>query len=194
MARLTVAPWTASIDPGRHPAGAGAVLLTAFLALAAWTGLRRGPGTLAGGVAWSLAALLPTPLLLVRPDPLADRLLYLPMVGLALIAAAGAERAARGGGRALAIAGLCVVLPGLAASTWQRNRLFRSEITLWADAVSKNHSNARAHVNLGWAYERGGRLGPAEAEYREALERRPALSWAVHGLRRVTSSEGDRQP
>jgi len=185
LARFLVAPWKISIDPGRRAANAADLLVVTLAGLAAWAALRTRPSAVAAGAAWSIAALLPTDLLLVRSDPVSDRLLYLPMVGIALIAAAVAERIARGAVRRAAVACACTAGIALAVLTWQRNMQYDSEMTLWEDAVVKNANNPRARVNLGYAFELRGEFDRAESQYRAALDLRPKLQWADQGLQRL---------
>jgi Tfp pilus assembly protein PilF len=63
---------------------------------------------------------------------------------------------------------------------------------LWEDAVAKNATNPRAHVNLAYAYELEGEFDRAESEYREALAVQPALSWAEYGLNRIAQKREER--
>jgi Tfp pilus assembly protein PilF len=127
-------------------------------------------------------ALLPTSIVFVRSDPVSDRLLYLPMVGIALIAAALVARVAT---RRVAVAAVGSVLLVLALLTGQRNTQYASETALWEDAVAKNPGHARARVNLGYGYELQGDVGKAEAQYRAALQLRPDLRGAQRGLERI---------
>lgn len=185
LARFLVAPWTISIDPGRRAADVADVLVAALALLAIWGALRLQPGAVAAGAAWFAAALLPTSILLVRSDPVSDRLLYLPMVGIALVAAGLASRMGSKVARPAAMLCIGAVLFGMALLTWQRNVQYQSELALWQDAVDKNASNPRAHVNLGVAYEAQGEFDRAESAYRAALGLRPGLRWAEQGLVRI---------
>ncbi len=193
LARVLVFPWNVSIDPGRRdvsPADLLIVLVLGGTALAAW----RSSGSVAAGAAWIIAALLPTHLLVVRSEPVADRLLYLPMVGFALITAAAAGRfqawVAR---RHLAVAGV-VALLSLAVLTAVRNTQYLSEVAVWEDAVRKAPRNPRAHVNLGYAYELSRDLDRAEKEYKASLALQPGLWWAEEGLRTIQArQDGTRE-
>jgi hypothetical protein len=193
LTRVLITPWSTSIDPGRRPVRTTDVLLVVCLVLAVAGALRTRPGGIASGAAWALASLLPTHLLLVRSEPVADRLLYLPMVGVALVVATAAQRAP--GGRRLAASGIVAALLLLGALTWQRNSQYQSELVLWRDAVAKNGDSPRALVNLGFAYELEGELGAAAEQYRLALVRQPGSISARRGLDRVLSrpSGGTRQ-
>jgi tetratricopeptide (TPR) repeat protein len=182
LARFLAWPAAISIDPGRRAIEGFDWLTVALVAGVAWAALRTRPGAMAAGAAWVVVALLPTSIVFVRSDPVSDRLLYLPMVGIALIAAALVARVAA---RRVAVAAVGSVLLVLAVLTWQRNTQYASETALWEDAVAKNPAHARAHVNLGYGYELQGDVGKAEAQYRAALQLRPDLRGAQRGLERI---------
>jgi hypothetical protein len=185
LTRFVFLPGTISIDPGRRAVGAADLLTVALVVVAAWVALGLRPGAVAAGTAWLIAALLPTSILLVRSDPVTDRLLYLPMVGIALVIAAVAGHPGRKSISPAAKVCAGLVLSGLALLTWQRNVLYQSEMALWQDAVTKNSSNPRSHVNLAYTLEMNGEFDRAGSEYRLALELQPGLRWAEQGLWRV---------
>lgn len=185
LTRFLFMPGTISIDPGRRAVGVADLFTVALVAVAAWTALSMRPGAVAAGVAWLITALLPTSILLVRSDPVADRLLYLPMAGIALIIAAVAGRVGKRAMTPAALVCISTVLLGLALLTLQRNVQYQSELALWQDAVTKNADNPRAHVNLAYAYEMRGEFDQATSEYHAALGLRPGLRWAEQGLLRV---------
>lgn len=187
LARVLVAPWTVSIDHGRSAVGAAEVMIALVVLAALALALVRKRDA-AAGAAWIAAALLPTPLLLARTDPVSDRMLYLPMVGVAVIAAAGLRRVQPR--PALALVAALVMALGILSGV--RNAQFQSEVVLWEDAARKNPENPRARVNLGYAYELAGDPDRAEREYLAALALQPGLWWAERGLRAVAAIRGAR--
>ncbi len=180
---ILVFPWRVAIDhalPVVHSLREAWLHLCILLAvvLLAVRGSRHSR-TFGCGVLWGFAALLPTQSLLVRQDLTADRLLYLPMVGFSLAGADLLARLCAEGQRRLpkAIAlwpiTLLAVSLALGVATARRNLLYRSEIALWKDSVAKAPHNARAHHNLGYAYELEGDFPAAVGEYRVALTLQP---------------------
>jgi hypothetical protein len=185
LTRVLVFPWTTNLDHGRRAVRGVDVAIAAIAAGAIVAGLRSATVSTAVGSVWIVAALLPTGLLVVRSDPVADRLLYLPMVGIA-IAASGAVLSAMGRVPPSSVAASgAVVLLALAALTSARNVQYRSEVAIWEDAVRKAPHNPRARVNLAYAYELRDDLDAAEREYKEASRLSPGLRWADAGLRAV---------
>lgn len=92
-------------------------------------------------------------------DPLVERRLYLPFIGLALLACdAGlrirwSERAALYTGCAVCL--ICAVL------TYNRNEVWVNMDSLWRDAAAKNPKNPRALMGLADAYALGGHCAEA---------------------------------
>lgn len=70
----------------------------------------------------------------------------------------------------VAAASLIVVLGFL---TFQRNKVWQNEYTLWSDVVAKSPSNARAHDNLAAQLLRLGRTAEAENHIIKALQLNP---------------------
>ena len=150
------------------------VLALAALALFAVWSMRRRP-VLVFGIGWFLVALLPAHSVVARYDVLSERNLYLPGVGVFVAAAWLAVRLAqriRARSPILSrscLAACALLLVGCAGMTLERNRLYRDEVSLWADAASKSPLKARTHENLGYALRMRGDLDEAIREYRLAL-------------------------
>jgi tetratricopeptide (TPR) repeat protein len=126
--------------------------------------------------------LSPTSSIVPIKDPVAERRMYLPMIGM-LLAAAAVLRGARVSRRTLAVAG-GIVAALLAVATYRRNQLWGSDIRLWEDTVRKSPAKARVHSQLAFTYYIRGRCQNAVAEYAETarLEKtdQPLLvDWAL---------------
>jgi tetratricopeptide (TPR) repeat protein len=155
---LLVWPWTLSADYSfaqipvvAFPPDAwgdwGAILaLVAIVALviAAWRLRRVAPvGTFF--VLFTLAALLPSAnLILVIGSIMADRFLYLPLVGFAGATALAAERLATTHRTSVGVSALLILFL-LGARTAARNRDWRDEVALWESAVTASPESAKAH-------------------------------------------------
>jgi protein O-mannosyl-transferase len=112
----------------------------AFLAILIFT-IRRAPAVVSFGLAWFAIALLPTSIF-----PLAEvaneHRLFFAYIGLVLALATFVRT------RALAAAAV-LLLCVHAFATHQRNEVWKSEDTLWADVVAKSPGNGRAWMNYG---------------------------------------------
>jgi Flp pilus assembly protein TadD len=157
------------------------------LLLGAAVALRRRVPLAALGIAWFLVALLPESSLVPIRDVMVEHRTYLPMAGLCW-AAAGllgllSSRRARIALPALAIAGLLV-------ATHARNRVWRSEVSLWSDVTRKSPHKARGFNNLAMALEATGRTGEAEAAYRRSLAIEPGYLYGRVNLGRLLGLSG----
>jgi tetratricopeptide (TPR) repeat protein len=125
--------------------------LIALAALVALAGIiartRRHPGLFFLAL-FSVVAFVPTANLLVLIGSImAERFLYLPLVGLAgAVAVIGESVARRGRGSSAAVhVALAIVLLACAGRTWARNRDWADEQHLWASAVRVSPASAKAH-------------------------------------------------
>ncbi len=119
-----------------------------------------------------LLLLAPTSSILPIKDPLAERRLYLPFIGLALMACEAALRIEWKRNRLYAVlTGVCVVL---AVLTFNRNQKWTGMEALWEDAVSKDPNNTRALMGLADAYALRGRCGEAIPYFQRAEKLDPS--------------------
>ena len=70
----------------------------------------------------------------------------------------------------------------LSAGTYWRNRIWNSEVELWADCVKKSSNKERPHNNLGNAFDHLGKYQEAVAQYTEALRINPNYAEAHYNL------------
>jgi Flp pilus assembly protein TadD len=179
--------WPPAISPIYPPGAAGLAALLPWLGLAAVLGalwaFRSGWGRHGLlGAGWYLLNLAPVlglvPMAYSRVSPRADHLVYLPMVGLAGLAAAGlgaacgrlSARTGGGGGARLALgvaAGL--TLGALAMESHSLAGRYRDGKALWSFAVQRNPGSWLAHNNLGKELMQEGHAGAAERQFRAAI-------------------------
>ena len=166
---------------------AGVILAGAIL-------LRRAPALGLALLFVPLSLLLTCNLIVFIGTLLAERLLYLPSVGLCLAAAAfaamapgaaGAEGVARSGWtapRRAVLAVLLLAIPAGASGTFRRLGDWRDDFSLYESAARVSPKSARIRYNLGNAWLRRGAFPAAEAEYRRALEVYPQFADAAGNL------------
>ena len=140
------------------------------LAAAAWRYRRRFP--LAGyGFVVFLVLLSPTSSILPIRDPIADRRMYLPIIGLILIAI-DLLRRLKAEPKVLAM-GASVLLVAAAVATHARAEVWSSPISLWQDTARRSPNKTRAHFQLAFAYQEEGRSDLAVAEFQKTAELKP---------------------
>ncbi|MFH1279733.1 MAG: tetratricopeptide repeat protein [Candidatus Eisenbacteria bacterium] len=198
--RLLFLPRGLTIDhdvPVRtDPFEAATLLKGIFLAACIGAGfaLRRWRPLAAFGILWFFLALSVESSLLPIRDVMFEHRTYLPSVGF-FSALAALLPDPRGRPR-LAAGALAAVLVLLSALTFERNRVWRSEISLWSDAVRKAPAKARPWANLGYARLEGGEREGAAAALEEAVRLGPVfpedlvtLAEARYGLGRYREAE-----
>jgi tetratricopeptide (TPR) repeat protein len=154
-----------------------AAAAAAFLAISwlVWRVRRSCPYWLVGWL-WFLGTLVPViGLVQVGGAALADRYTYLPSIGIFLAVALGVRDAVN---RfripkpvVASLAGL--VLTACLTLTHRQLNFWRDDITLFRHAIKVTKNNDAAHLNLGFALQKIGRIDEALAEYRAALKLAP---------------------
>lgn len=141
-----------------------------------------------------VAAILVSPFAPYAVFPIADVIFehraYIPGLGIAFLSAWGFKQMARRNENMSRAAAL-VVVTVLLAMTVSRNAVFASNITLWEDAERKSPLKARPHLNLGQAYQEGGRSDDALREYEHALARNPDLHAASANVAALYIDQGE---
>jgi tetratricopeptide (TPR) repeat protein len=175
--RLFILPFGQNVDYdfaiSKTPLQHGAWLGLSALLLAIWMSWRYGaryPLACYGFFVF-LLFLAPTSSFVPIMDPIFERRLYLPMIGLLFIVFDVLRRLSWGKAELsvllLTILGLSGVL------TYQRNILWSDAIALWKDAVSKSPSKMRSHSMLGMSLLAANRCQEAEQEYATAAKLLP---------------------
>ncbi len=149
-----------------HGAIVGLIAILALLAAAIYY-RKRYPLACYGFLIFVIL-LAPTSSVIPIKDPIAERRVYLPMIGLLLIVL-DLIRRLRIKQTALAAA-LSVVLLIEAALTYRRSIVWSGAIPLWQDTVNKSPTKARAHFQLAFAYYDANLCQEAEDQYRKASE------------------------
>jgi tetratricopeptide (TPR) repeat protein len=172
--RMFVLPYGQNIDHdfpiSRGILDHGAILALlglVSLAAAAWIYRRRFPLASLGFFTF-LILLAPTSSFVPIRDVLVERRVYLPMIGLLMVAAELVMRVQWPKTTTLAaMMGVLLVLAGL---TWNRNQVWTSAVALWTDSASKAPEKVRPRFQLAYAHYADGRCDKAAAEY-EAVAR-----------------------
>jgi tetratricopeptide (TPR) repeat protein len=116
--------------------------------------------------------------------------LYVPSAAFALALAYGAGRLTRKWGEGVGWAGLAAVV-GLGIATFARNQVWKSELSLWSDAVAKAPDMARPRFVLAAALAQAGELGRAIQTMEEGLKRDPNFLAGYASIGQWWKDQGD---
>lgn len=168
----------------------------AFVALLAWwivrSWKRESTRVIAFGLVWFAIALLPTSVF-----PLAEvsneHRIFFAYIGLVVAVAYWiGMRFARAPRGALAGAAVLVLLAH-AVGTHERNEVWRTEETLWADVVQKSPANGRAWMNYGLTQMSKGKYAEAKASFERTASMLPNYSIVQINLGIVESALGNHE-
>ena len=170
----------------------GAFFLLGSLTFVVLRAARRAP-YLAVGWFWFLGSLVPViGLVQVGDQAMADRFMYVPLIGLGIMVIWGIDhiwkRRGRGRGPLLAVA--IAIIFSLSVATYRQATKWENSIKLFEHALSINPENALAHGSLGAAYLQQGLNEKAEYHYRKALEISPSKANVASNMGNLMMSQG----
>jgi protein O-mannosyl-transferase len=149
------------------------------------------------GIWWFLITLFPVYNIIVIFNPLAERFLYIPLIGYCLVLSNIIYRTCNKilSRKASVRAVTLLIIIGLSSVysviTVRRNRDWKDDLTLWSKTVSQSPNSGVAHGNLGRVYLERGQLDKATAEYRKAIKLLPNYFKGYYGLGGVYGQKGD---
>ena len=180
--------------PGALPplAVAGAGLLLA--GVTAWVMLKaRVRPAPAVGWLWYLGTLVPViGLVQVGSQALADRYMYLPSIGLFIMAAWGlGDWLGRWRwGRVVMAGGAVAVIAACAGATVKQVAVWQNSVALFEHALAAGWESPLAHYNLAHALAKQGRTAEAIAQYRDAVRLKPDEAKARDNLGLLLADQG----
>ena len=143
------------------------------------------------GVIWFFVTLLPVCHIFPHHELLAEHYLYLPSFGFCLLAGYLLDRLFKNTPyRSLTCASLILVFLLFSLRTVDRNRDWKDGFSLWSKTVQTAPRCARARNNLGFEYDKLGRVGEATLEYEQALAIDPQYAESYNNLGFIYYSRG----
>src|SRR3989339_347220 len=106
--------------------------------------------------------------LIPRSHVIFEHKLYLPSVGIFIAIAFWLSRSIKDREKLMAVT--TVIVAVLSVTTYARNNVWRTEISLWEDACSKSPNKYRPNLNLGKAYLANNELNKALMYIEKAIE------------------------
>ena len=162
----------------------GSLLVLTLLSAAAIRARRRHPYLVVGWF-WFLVTLVPViGIIQVGNQSMADRYTYIPIIGLFIMVAWGAQGMTKGlqhRQSMLAVLAGAIIIASVAL-TWQQLGYWRNSASLFRHTLQVTTRNAAIHNMLGGTLDDEGYLDAAIHEYLEALRIDPELSRAHNNL------------
>jgi cytochrome c-type biogenesis protein CcmH/NrfG len=162
---------------GLVPLGLGVIL---WRRRAQWPGLLLAGSVFVAGLAPVLGFI---PFMFQAYSTVADRYVYLAMVGVALGGGWCSQTQSRRHG--VWIAGAALLISLLAWRSIEQVHIWRDTMTLLTHALRVNPQSAMSHNNLGLTFAKEGRLNAALTSFQTAVQLRPDLPEAHYNLGKI---------
>ncbi len=183
----------------------GVLLALAILAVVATTAVlllrraretNRAEGVLVFlGIGWFFVTLSVESTVIPIRDVIFEHRMYLPSVGAAVAFGTALlwiveQLALRLAPTLQATVALSITAGSLGVATHARNVIWKDELSLWSDVVAKSPEKARAHNNLGTAYQTRGLPDDAAREHLAAIRIDPEYADAHDNLGNAYKAQG----
>ncbi|MBI3585340.1 MAG: tetratricopeptide repeat protein [Nitrospinae bacterium] len=144
------------------------------------------------GILFLLLTLLPVYNVIPIANPFAERYLYLPSVGFVIIifSIIQSVNIKQEGKKFYIPISMIIIISIYSLAVVNRNVIWRDELSLWSDVVSKSPDKASGHNNLGNDYRNQGQLDEAIKEYLIAIRIKPDFAGAYNNLGVAYAKQG----
>jgi len=174
-------------------------VLGALMVAIGWASMQRATRAVAFGLAWYWIALVPTSSVFPLSQIVSEHRIFFPYVGLMLAAIAAVMRwvCAPAAAPAQARRARPAVLLALAAfgalglATYERNKVWKTDETIWRSVTETEPDNARAWNNYGLPFAERGELTKARELFEEAIRRDPGQRGAYINLGNLADRMGN---
>ncbi|MDD2636660.1 MAG: tetratricopeptide repeat protein [Bacteroidales bacterium] len=111
-------------------------------------------------------------------DVIFEHRTYLPSIGFFIVVVAGLYSLLWHKNRKILFVLLFLPILIFSYLTYQRNKVWKTDFSLWSDVIEKSPEKPRAYINRGMVYNSAGELELAFADYSKAKELDPTFSEA----------------
>jgi len=125
------------------------------------------------GIIWFFLTLAVESSIVPIADVIFEHRTYLPSMGFFVVLTTGAYSLLADRYRKVAMMAFAGIIGVYSILTYQRNKTWKDELTLWTDVVSKSPDKARPYLNRGVAYWSQGQWEKAMTDYEKAIALNP---------------------
>jgi tetratricopeptide (TPR) repeat protein len=122
---------------------------------------------------WFFITLLPESSVIPIRDVMVEHRLYLPMLGFSFFLVSGLYYLFKQKSVKLKVTILLLLVICYSVMTYQRNRVWKDEFSLWTDTVRKSPLKARPYLSRGLAYQMKGDFDQALSDFGKVIEINP---------------------
>ena len=140
---------------------------------------------------WFFLTLLPESSFLPLQDVIFEHRLYLPLVGYSILLVSGMFTILESNNSKTMVKILMVIIAGYSFLTYQRNKVWRDDLTLWNDTVQKSPHKARTYGNRGLLYLQQGSYAQAMSDLTQAITLNPDYSEAYNNRGLIYLQQGN---
>jgi tetratricopeptide (TPR) repeat protein len=194
--RLLFVPLKQNLDYD-YPAASGlnlAILGSIFIlaviiasAIRLWTRYR----ILSFAIFWFFLTLLPDSSIIPLDDVIFEHRLYLAAVGYGIFLTAALNYLLKERAPKLLLGILSLLVIAYSLQAYQRNKVWKDELSLWNDAVFKSPRKSRPYSNRGLAYFKKGDFKRAFSDYLKAIQLDPNSAEAYNNRGLAYEEQGD---
>ncbi len=193
--------WTVFHSITDYGAIIGIILLAGIIYLALKTSKNKETRLVSFGLLWFLIALLPTSSFIPFAEVLNDHRPFIPYIGLTIAVVFGVnyvlnhllkEKIKQPFFRNSIFVIILLFLGLNAYGVFQRNKVWKTEESLWEDVTIKSPKNGRGFMNYGLALMAKGDYQNAEINYKKALELTPNYPTLYTNLGILNNAMGNK--
>ena len=166
-------------------------ILIIILILAAAVKIKAGYRMVSFCIFWFFIVLLPESSIVPIKDVIFEHRLYLSAGAFSIFLVSGLFYLFKSRKITIALVALWLLLISYTAMTYERNKVWSDELTLWNDTVNKSPSKARPYNNRGNAYGKKGDHGRAMSDFDKAIQLKPDYADAYYNRAVAYFYKGD---
>ncbi|TWJ03232.1 Tfp pilus assembly protein PilF [Mucilaginibacter frigoritolerans] len=189
--------WTLLPSIGDVRFFAGSLFIVLMIVAAFYTAKNKSTKPISFGIIWFFLALLPTSSIIPLGEVLNDHRMYFPFVGLVISVSWTVVLLLREYGKQinkrLIIASVILLFAAYGYGTYQRNKVWHTQESLWRDVSIKSPLNGRGLMNYGVALVTAEKYAEAEKYFQKAMRITPDYALLYTNMGYVKEKEGQLQ-